>query len=184
MVGAARYEAAIRGQRHSLTGMESCTHRSPTQASVYLHPPPIRSITAATGAGDDAVSTTRRTRIVTGRAAACLTAGLLWAGPASAGCITQIVGHTAVHNCNGKVFISQTVGATTVHHVDGRIGVSQTVGGTTVHQFDGKLGTSQTVGTTTLHNIDGKFGISQTIGNLILHSGPLFEARGQDDTAP
>ena len=32
--------------------------------------------------------------------------------------------------------------------------------------------------------IDGQFGVSQAIGNLILHSGPLFEGRGQDDTAP
>ena len=130
------------------------------------------------------MSATRRAKIFAGRTLACLAIGLLWGGSASAGCFTQIVGTTAVHNCNGKVFISQTVGATTVHHVDGRTGVSQTVGGTTAHQFDGRLGTSQTVGTTTIHNIDGKFGVSQAIGNLILHSGPLFQGRGQDDTAP
>ena len=130
------------------------------------------------------MSATRYVRIFTGRMLACLAAAVLGAGSASAGCFTQIVGTTAVHNCNGKVFISQTVGATTVHHVDGRTGVSQTVGRTTVHQFDGRLGTSQTVGTTTIHNIDGQLGISQAIGNLILHSGPLFEDHEQGNTAP
>ena len=149
-----------------------------------MHASPIRSITAALGAGDAAISATRPDRSVAARAWACLAIGLLWTGSAGAGCITQVVGNTAVHNCDGKVFISQTVGATTVHHLDGRTGVSQTVGGTTVHQFDGRLGTSQTVGTTTIHNIDGKTGFSQAIGNLILHSGPLFQGHGQDDAAP
>ena len=112
------------------------------------------------------MSATWHARILASRALAGLAAGLLWASPAGAGCLTQIVGSTAVHNCNGKVVVSQTVGATTVHQVDGRIGVSQTVGATTIH------------------NVDGKFGISQAIGNLILHSGPLFEDRGEDETAP
>ena len=141
-------------------------------------------MTAASGAEDTAMSATRHVRALTGLALACLAGGLLLAGPASAACVTQIVGHSAVHICNGKVFISQTVGATTVHHVDGRTGVSQTVGGTTVHQFDGRLGMSQTIGTTTIHNIDGQFGISQVIGNLVVHSGPLFQGHAQDDTAP
>lgn len=135
-------------------------------------------------AGDAVMSATRPARSPAGQSLVWLVAVLLWAGPAGAGCITQIVGNTAVHHCDGKVFISQTVGVTTVHHGDGKTAVSQTVGGTTVHQFDGKLGTSQTVGTTTLHNIDGRFGISQAIGNFILHSGPLFDNRGEDNRVP
>ncbi len=79
------------------------------------------------------MSATRHARIFAGRALACLGATLLWAGPPSAGCITQIVGTTAIHYCNGKVFISQTVGTTTIHNVDGRFGISQAISNLILH---------------------------------------------------
>ena len=79
------------------------------------------------------MSATRHARFFAGRTLACLTAELLWAGPASAGCITQVVGTTAVHNCNGKVIISQTVGATTIHNIDGQFGISQAIGNLILH---------------------------------------------------
>ena len=109
--------------------------------------------------------------------ACCYTAVLLSAGSAYAVCVSQTVGNTTIHNCDGKISVSQTVGGTTVHTIDGKIGVSQTVGATTVHNVDGKLGTSQTVGTTTIHNIDGEFGMLQKIGNTTVYSGPLFDGR-------
>ena len=105
------------------------------------------------------MSATRHGGIVAGCLFGCLAAALWLSGPADATCISQTVGTTTVHNCDGK------------------IGVSQTVGGTTVHSFDGRLGTSQTVGSTTVHTIDGKFGLSQRIGNFVIHSGPLFDDR-------
>ncbi len=97
--------------------------------------------------------------IVTGYLFGCIAATLWLIGSAAAGCISQTIGTTTVHNCDGK------------------IGVSQTIGGTTVHNFDGRLGTSQTVGMTTVHTIDGKFGMSQRVGNIVIHSGPLFDDR-------
>ena len=100
---------------------------------------------------------TKHGGIVTRCLVGCLAATLWLSGPAAAGCISQTVGTTTVHNCDGK------------------IGVSQTVGGTTVHNFDGRLGTSQTVGMTTVHTIDGKSGMSQRVGNIVIHSGPLFD---------
>ena len=110
------------------------------------------------------------------RTFACVVAALALGGPAQADCISQTVGTTTIHNCDGKLSTSHTVGSTTVHNIDGKIAVSQTVGKTTVHSFNGKLGTSQTVGSTTIHNIDGRFGVSQRIGDVAIHSGPLFTA--------
>ena len=107
---------------------------------------------------------------------ACVIAALVLGGSAQANCISQTVGTTTIHNCDGKITTSHTVGSTTVHNIDGKTGVSQTVGSTTVHSFNGKHGTSQTVGKTTIHNIDGKFGLSQTIGDITIHSEPLFTA--------
>ena len=106
----------------------------------------------------------------------CVIAALALGGSAQADCISQTVGTTTIHNCDGKISTSHTVGSTTVHNINGKTGVSQTVGSTTVHSFNGKLGTSQTIGKTTIHNIDGKFGMSQTIGAITIHSGPLFDA--------
>ena len=88
----------------------------------------------------------------------CVVAALALGGPAQADCISQTVGTTTIHNCDGKISTSHTVGSTTVHSIDGKIAVSQTVGSTTIH------------------NIDGKFGVSQRIGGVALHSGPLFTA--------
>ena len=120
---------------------------------------------------------TKHGGIVAGCLFGCLAAALWLSGPADAGCISQTVGTTTVHNCDGKIGVSQTVGGTTVHSFDGKTGTSQTVGNTTVHSFDGKTGTSQTVGNTTVHTIDGKFGLSQRVGNIVIHSGPLFDDR-------
>ena len=106
----------------------------------------------------------------------CVIAVLALGGTAQADCISQTVGTTTIHNCDGKISTSHTVGSTTVHSIDGKIAVSQTVGPTTVHSFHGRLGTSQTVGSTTIHNIDGRFGVSQRIGGVAIHSGPLFTA--------
>ena len=105
------------------------------------------------------MSATTCGRIGAGCLFTCLAVALALGGPANAGCI------------------SQTLGATTIHNCDGKIGVSQTVGDTPVHNFGGKLGTSHTVGTTTIHNFDGKFGLSQTVGNITAYSGPLFAHR-------
>ena len=54
---------------------------------------------------------------------------------AQAECISQSVGATTVHNCDGKISTSHTVGSTTVYNIDGKIAVSQSVGGTTVPQL-------------------------------------------------
>ena len=105
------------------------------------------------------MSATKHGRILAGCLFGCLAAVLWQSVPANAGCISQTVGTTTIHNCDGK------------------IGVSQTVGSTTVHSFDGKLGTSQTVGNTAVHNFDGTLGTSQRIGNIVIHSGPLFDDR-------
>ena len=123
----------------------------------------------------DHMSMTKHGGIVAGCLVCCLAATLWLSVPAAAGCISQTVGTTTVHNCDGKIGVSQTVGGTTVHSFDGKIGVSQTVGGATVHNFDGRLGTSQTVGMTTVHTIDGKSGMSQRVGTIVIHSGPLFD---------
>ena len=128
-------------------------------------------------AEESVMSATKHGGIAAGCAFACLAAALWLSGPADAGCISQNVGNTTVHNCGGKIGVSQTVGNTTVHNFGGKTGTSQTVGNTTVHSFDGTLGTSQTVGTTTVHTIDGKFGLSQRIGTIVIHSGPLFDDR-------
>ena len=131
------------------------------------------------------MSATRHGGIVAGYLFGCLAAALWLSGPADAGCISQTVGTTTVHNCDGMLGTSQTVGNTTVHNFDGKLGTSQTVGNTTVHTIDGKLGTSQTVGTTTVHTIDGKFGMSQRIGGgITVHSGPLFDGRRQSNDTP
>ena len=121
--------------------------------------------------------TTQLRRIASVGRCACLVAALSLSGPAQAVCISQTVGNTTIHNCDGKISVSQTVGAITVHNIDGKIGVSQTVGRTTVHNFDGKVGTSQTVGATTVHNFDGRFGVSQRIGGITAHTGQLFTGR-------
>ena len=89
---------------------------------------------------------TKHGGIVAGCLSGCLAAALWLSGPADAGCISQTVGTSTVHNCDGKIGVSQTVGNTTVHNFGGKLGTSQTVGNTTVHNFDGTLGTSQTVG--------------------------------------
>ena len=106
----------------------------------------------------------------------CVVAALALGGSARADCLSQTVGTTTIHNCDGKLSTSHMVGSTTVHNIDGKLAVSQTVGKTTVHSFNGKLGTSQSVGSTTIHNIDGRFGVSQRIGIVTLHSGALFTA--------
>ena len=75
---------------------------------------------------------------VTGRGAlalesllACLAAASL-AGNAFAGCISQTVGTTTIHDCDSKISTSLTVGTITVHNFDGKLGTSQTVGNRTV----------------------------------------------------
>ncbi len=101
----------------------------------------------------------KRGRIVAGCLFACLIAALWLSGPAHAGCLSQTVGNTTIHNCDGK------------------ISTSHTVGGTTVHNFGGKTGTSHRVGTTTFHNFDGKAGWSHEVGGVTIHTGPLFDNR-------
>ena len=99
------------------------------------------------------MSATTCGRIGAGCLFTCLAVALALGGPANAGCISQTLGATTIHNCAGKIGVSQTVGDTTVHNFGGKIGTSQTLGGTAVHNFDGKLGTSHTVGTTTIHKV-------------------------------
>ena len=115
--------------------------------------------------------------IVSGCILACLVAVFTSSGAASAGCMSQTIGNTTIHNCDGKIGTSHTVGTTTVHNFDGKVSVSQTVGATTVYNIDGKSGLSHAVGMTTVHNIGGKFGLSHTVGNVTIHSGPLFSDR-------
>ena len=104
------------------------------------------------------MASTRPVSALSMRTFACVVAALALGGPARADCISQTVGTTTIHNCDGKLSTSHTVGSTTVHSIDGKIGVSQSVGSTTIH------------------NIDGRFGVSQRIGDVTLHSGPLFTA--------
>ena len=98
-------------------------------------------------------------RIVWGGLLACLMGALAPVGSAHALCVSQAVGNTTYHTCDGK------------------FGMSQKTGGTTVHTFDGKLAISQTTGATTIHSIDGRIGMSHRTGSLTIHSGPLFESR-------
>ena len=72
-------------------------------------------------------------RVRIGILSACLFAGLIAAGPARAGCISQSLGAITVHNCNVRIATSQTVGSTTVHNFDGKVGFSQMVGDITIH---------------------------------------------------
>ena len=79
------------------------------------------------------MSAARHGGIVAGCLFGCLAATLWLSAPADAGCISQTVGNTTVHNCDGKTGTSQTVGTTTVHTFDGKFGLSQRVGNIVIH---------------------------------------------------
>ena len=46
-------------------------------------------------------------------------AALALGGSAQVDCISQTVGPTTIHHCDGKISTSHTVGSTTVHSIDG-----------------------------------------------------------------